>query len=127
MVSGLSRASKHSIIGRSSFVGPSSHTSDTVNNKRKESIPEYPLKLAFVPSSFCNNSNGLQEQNVRLNPYGRPFIPTSQYDNKNFPPADVIDTAASSRTFGACLQREDTEFSRSNKSALGDVETQRDL
>ena len=59
-----------------------------------------------------------------MNPRVKLFIPT---DNKNFPPADFIDTAAFSCTFGACLQREDNEFSRSNKPALGNVETQRDL
>ena len=103
-----------------------SHTSDTLNKKRKKSIPEYPSKSAFMPSNSCNNSNGLQEQNVRLKPYVKPFISTNQYDNKNVLSADVIDTDASSRTFGACLQREDNEFLRSNKPALGDVETQYD-
>ena len=69
MISGMFRANKYSTIGRSSFVGPFFHTRDTVNKECKKTIPEYPLKSAFVPSNSCNNSNGLQEQHVRLNPY----------------------------------------------------------
>ena len=38
----------------------------------------------------------------------------------------MIDTAATSRTVGACLKKYDYEFSRSNKPALCNVKTQRD-
>ena len=118
MVSGLSRPCKHSIIGRAS-VRAFSRRSHTVNKKRKKCIREYSLKSAIVPSNLYTNSNGLHEQNVRLNPFVKPLN-----NNKIFPSAQISDTATSLRAVGAYWQNDDSEFSRSNKSALENVETQ---
>ena len=77
-----------------------------------------------MPLNPCTNSSGLHELNVKLNPFVKPFVLTNQNNNEIFRPAKVIDTAAFSRIVCACLQRDDNKFSCSNKSTLGNVETQ---
>ena len=47
------------------------------------------MKSATEPSNPCTNSNGLYKENVKLNPFVKPFTTTKQYKHETFPSAEL--------------------------------------